>query len=61
MIDRLDHFVLTTAQPDAVIGPHPRPVRPAMDQRVTHPLDPCRVNRLWCFGMEDPGNSAHRA
>lgn len=32
-----------------------------MNKRIAHPLDPDRIDRLGRFGMEYPGNPAHRA
>lgn len=49
------------AQPYTVIGPHPRPIRPAMRERVAHPFNPQGVNRLGRFSMKNPGNPAHGA
>ncbi len=36
----VDDRQATMAEADPVIGPHPRPVRPPVRERITHPLDP---------------------
>ena len=49
------------AEADARRGPHPRPVGPAMRQRVGHRADARGIDRLGRAGVEEPGDAAHLA
>ncbi len=47
------------AKPDTGRGPHAGAIRPAVRNRIGHPLHPVRVNRLGRLQVKNTRNAAH--
>ena len=57
----IDDRKAAMAEADARGGPHAEPVGSAMGDRVAHPLNPVRFDRLGRAAMKDTGDPAHGA